>query len=46
MIVNGLAGANKLGGKSNKQISDEFAVSIAPAGFAFAIWGLIYLLLG
>jgi hypothetical protein len=32
-------------GRSTEEISDEYSVLVTPAGFAFAIWGLIYLLL-
>lgn len=36
--------AGLLGGKSNKDISDKYKTLVTPAGWAFSIWGLIYLL--
>ena len=33
------------GGVSHVVIADETKVGVMPAGFTFAIWGLIYLLL-
>ena len=47
IIVNGLAGSTTiLGGKLTAEISDANPTLITPAGFTFAIWGIIYLLLG
>ncbi len=47
LIVNGLAGSTTLlGGVDTAAISDKYANLFAPAGFTFAIWGVIYLLLG
>lgn len=45
LVVNGLSGALPLNGKTQAEISDNFDVYIVPAGYAFSIWGLIYLLL-
>jgi hypothetical protein len=33
-----------LGGKTNKQISDENPTYLSPDGQTFAIWGIIYTL--
>jgi translocator protein len=44
--VNGLATTVNLNGLTTKAISDNvFPTPITPAGFAFAIWGLIYTVL-
>jgi hypothetical protein len=46
-VVNGLAGSTAiLGGKNTAQISDAYPTLITPAGYVFAIWGIIYVLLG
>jgi hypothetical protein len=45
LIVNFLANALPLGGRTTAQISDSFAVLFVPAGYVFSIWGLIYLAL-
>ncbi|MBN1880429.1 tryptophan-rich sensory protein [bacterium] len=44
--VNYLAVLLPLGGRSTGQISDSYPNLFAPAGYAFSIWGLIYILLG
>ena len=47
VIINGLAGSTTLiGGVNTAFISDSNPTLITPAGFTFAIWGIIYLLLG
>ena len=47
IIVNGLAGSTTLlGGKNTAEISDANPTLITPAGYVFAIWGIIYVLLG
>jgi hypothetical protein len=43
VIVNGLANALPLNGITTEEISDSFEVLFVPAGYVFAIWGLIYL---
>lgn len=43
--VNFLAMYLPLGGKTTGEISDNYSNLFAPAGYAFSIWGLIYLLL-
>jgi hypothetical protein len=45
IIVNGLAGAGAIGGKSVGEVSQKYDTLITPADYAFSIWGLIYLLL-
>lgn len=45
LIVNALATLLPLGGRDTKEISDMFKNLLTPAGFAFSIWSLIYLLL-
>ncbi|MGB8645101.1 MAG: tryptophan-rich sensory protein [Anaerolineae bacterium] len=42
LIVNGLANALPLNGRTTGSISDGFHVLFVPAGYVFAIWGLIY----
>ena len=47
IIVNGLAGSTTLlGGQDTAAISDANFTLITPAGYVFAIWGIIYTLLG
>jgi len=47
VIVNSLAGSTTLiGGVNTAFISDSNPTLITPAGFTFAIWGIIYFLLG
>jgi translocator protein len=47
LLVNGLAGSTTLlGGKNTAEISDAYPTLLTPAGYVFAIWGIIYLLLG
>lgn len=43
IVVNGLANALPLNGKTTGAISDKFQVYFVPAGYVFSIWGLIYL---
>lgn len=43
VAVNGLANALPINGQNTGQISDRFDVLFVPAGYVFAIWGLIYL---
>jgi len=44
IVTNALAELVPLGGRTTGQISDSYANLFAPAGYAFLIWGLIYLL--
>lgn len=43
ITVNGLANALPINGLTTGEISDSFPVYFVPAGYVFAIWGLIYL---
>lgn len=44
IVVNGLANALPLNGQNTGEISNRFPLLITPSGWAFSIWGLIYLL--
>lgn len=46
LAVNTLASTLPLGGNSTGEISDRYKTFLTPAGYAFSIWLLIYLLLG
>ena len=43
VVLSGLAGAGLLGGRTTGEIADDYPTPIAPAGYAFAVWGLIFL---
>jgi translocator protein len=43
IVVNYLSNALPLGGKTMQQLSDQLGVLFQPAGYAFSIWGIIYL---
>lgn len=43
LVVNVLATALPLNGRNTGAISDQFRVFFVPAGYVFAIWGVIYL---
>ena len=43
IVMNYLSNARAFGGLTNKEISDKYHTLITPAGYAFAIWGLIFL---
>jgi hypothetical protein len=45
LAVNGVAASLPLNGINTGEISDQFQVYFVPAGYVFAIWGLIYLAL-
>lgn len=45
LVMNGLSNTGAFYGKSVGEISNKYETLIAPAGYAFSIWGLIYLLL-
>jgi len=45
LVMNGLAGSGIFNGKSVGDVSAQYDTLFAPAGYAFAIWGVIYLLL-
>jgi hypothetical protein len=43
LVVNTLANALPINGLTQAEIADRFDVLFVPAGYAFSIWGLIYL---
>lgn len=43
IVVNGLANALPLNGQQTGEVSDRFPIYFVPAGYVFAIWGVIYL---
>ncbi|ROI10444.1 tryptophan-rich sensory protein [Chryseobacterium sp. H3056] len=45
IIFNYLSNTGIFGGKTIGDVSDEYKTLITPAGYAFSIWGLIYLLM-
>ncbi len=45
LVMNGLAGSSVFNGKTVGAVSEKYNTLIAPAGYAFAIWGVIYILL-
>jgi benzodiazapine receptor len=46
IVVNGLAGSTTLlGGVTSADVSDMYPTLVTPAGFTFAVWGVIYMLL-
>ena len=46
VVMNALATTLPLGGRTTQEISERYDTLFAPIGFTFAIWGVIYLLLG
>ena len=47
VIVNSIAGSTSLiGGVQTAEVSNKYPTLVTPAGFTFAIWGIIYVLLG
>lgn len=42
IVVNALANALPIAGRTTGEISNSFEVLFVPAGYVFAIWGLIY----
>ncbi len=46
LLMNVLATTLPLNGQATNEISDRYDTLFAPIGFTFAIWGVIYLLLG
>jgi hypothetical protein len=46
VVMNVLATTLPLNGQATNEISDRYDTLFAPIGFTFAIWGVIYLLLG
>ncbi len=45
LVINAMAGSSIFSGKTVGDVSKTYDTLFAPAGYAFAIWGLIYLLL-
>lgn len=45
LVMNALSGAGAFDGRTVGEVSAMFENSFTPAGYVFAIWGLIYLLL-
>jgi hypothetical protein len=45
LVINGLASTTVLNGRSTAQVSNLYTSMITPAGYVFAIWGVIYALL-
>ena len=45
LVLNGLANALPINGKTTGELSDAYPNLFVPAGFTFAIWGVIYLAL-
>ncbi len=43
VAINGAANALPINGQTTGSISDRFEVYVIPAGYVFAIWGVIYL---
>jgi translocator protein len=46
VAVDGLAGTTVLNGRTTAQVSDLYSNPFTLAGYVFAIWGIIYILLG
>lgn len=45
LVMNFLVGAQIIGVPAINEISDKYATLLTPAGYAFSIWSLVYLLL-
>ena len=43
IIFNFIAATDKIGGTSTNVVSDKYPTVVTPAGYAFAIWSVIYL---
>lgn len=43
IVINYLSNAGVFGGLTNRDISNKYHTLITPAGYAFAIWGVIFL---
>src|SRR6056297_2670655 len=43
LVLNAMAGSGQLTGKTIGEISAKYDTLFTPAGYAFSIWGLIYL---
>ncbi len=45
LVMNGLSNTGMFNGKTVGEVSDRLETLFAPAGYAFSIWGVIYILL-
>jgi hypothetical protein len=45
IIVNALGGSGQIAGRNVGEVSRQYDTLFAPAGYAFSIWGIIYLML-
>jgi translocator protein len=45
LIINGAANTTLIGGRTTAEVSALYPTLITPAGYVFAIWGIIYFLL-
>ena len=45
LVINSLSNTGVFNGKTVGEVSDDFESMFAPAGYAFTIWGVIYILL-
>lgn len=45
LFINALGGSGKLNGKTMAELSAKYDTLLTPAGYAFSIWGFIFLLL-
>jgi len=45
VVTNTLANVAALGGRTTGEISDAYPTLVAPSGYVFSIWGVIYVLL-
>ena len=45
LVMNGLSNTGTFNGKTVGEVSGDFETLFAPAGYAFSIWGVIYILL-
>lgn len=43
IVMNYLSNVRAFGGRTNAEVSDKYHTFITPAGYAFSIWGLIFL---
>ena len=43
IAINGIAGSTGIFGETVGGISDKYNTLFTPAGYAFSIWGIIYL---
>ena len=46
ILMNYISQAIPFNGQTNGEVSDKYATLITPAGYAFSIWGVIFLALG